>query len=527
MSGLQNLKSRAIGLDLIHNEMLKQLSPVNRRSLLHLFNLLFESGFSPNHWKTAIVVPLLKPGKPPNDVASYRPISLTSCVAKVFERVIKFRLQWHCEHFNCIPKFQAGFRPGFSTFDHIVRLESHIKESFNKGQNTYAVFLDISKAYDSVWIPALLYKLSKLKISGSILNWLKHFLTNRSFTVRINNKLSSPAALKRGVPQGGVLSPTLWLAYMYDFPIPTPLCHTALFADDIEFHTSSNSNVRAAEVLQPYLNRIGLWATDWCLVFSIDKCVLLIFSRRRSMNQDLTLTLNNMPIPIETTFKFLGVHFDKKLSWNAHVSITLAKASRNLNAIKILARGKTGLNFRSLVRLYKSLIRSRLEYGAVILSSLSKSQTYSFEVLQNAAMRSIIGAFKSTSVALLNWELNIEPIDFRWKSLAINYLLNLNAKPYNMTYHTASSLVYGNIKWKPRSTPAIVPLCKNLNLIDNLNIFKINASTVRPLPPPPWQTPHSEFSKFPITKKMSAQNPGLALAWPLFWNSTSPNQRIP
>jgi hypothetical protein len=149
------------------------------------------------------------------------------------------------------------------------------------------------------------------------------------------------------------------------------------------------------------------------------------------MNQDLTLTLNNMPIPIETTFKFLGVHFDKKLSWNSHVSITLAKASRNLNAIKILARGKTGLNFRSLVRLYKSLIRSRLEYGAVVLSSLSKSQTYSFEVLQNAAMRSIIGAFKSTSVALLNWELNIEPIDFRWKSLAINYLLNLNAKPYN------------------------------------------------------------------------------------------------
>jgi hypothetical protein len=297
-------------------------------------------------------------------------------VAKVFERIIKFRLQWHFEHFNCIPKFQAGFRPGFSTFDHIVRLESHIKESFNKSQNTYAVFLDISKAYDSVWIPALLYKLSKLKISGPILNWLKHFLTNRSFTVRINNKLSSPAALKRGVPQGGVLSPTLWLAYMYDFPIPTPLCHTALFADDIELHTSSNSNVRAAEVLQPYLNRIGLWATDWCLVFSIDKCVLLIFSRRRSMNQDLTLTLNNLPIPIETTFKFLGVHFDKKLSWNAHVSITLAKASRSLNAIKMLARGKTGLNFRSLVRLYKSLIRSRLEYGAVVLSSLSKSQTY-------------------------------------------------------------------------------------------------------------------------------------------------------
>jgi hypothetical protein len=229
--------------------MLKQLSPVNRRSLLHLFNLFFVAGFSPNHWKTAIVVPLLKPGKPPNDVNSYRPISLTSCVAKVFERVIKFRLQSHLEHFNCIPKFQAGFRPGFSTFDHVVRLESHIKESFNKGQNTYAVFLDISKAYDSVWIPALLYKSSKLKISGSILNWLKQFLTNRSFTVRINNKLSSPAALKRGVPQGGVLSPTLWLAYMYDFPIPAPLCHTALFADDIELHTSSNSNVRAADVL--------------------------------------------------------------------------------------------------------------------------------------------------------------------------------------------------------------------------------------------------------------------------------------
>lgn len=363
--------------------MLKNLSAANRQFLLQLFNTFLASSFCPEHWKSALVVPLLKPGKDPKDLNSYRPVSLTSCLAKVFERILKLRIQWLLEKSNSIPNFQAGFRHGYSTYHHTVRLESHIKEGFNKGHSTYAVFLDISKAYDSVWISALLYKLSKLNISGSLLLWLRNFLCNRSFFVRVDNCLSLPTTLKRGVPQGGVLSPILWIVYMYDFPKPNSLCRTALFADDIEFHTTANSNGSASNVLQPYLNRIYSWSKDWCLSFSIDKCALLVFTRKRGLDDQLNLCLNNRPIPIVNTFKFLGMYFDKMINWKTHVQTTLNKATRSLNAIKILARGKSGLHIKSLVRLYKSLVRSRLEYGALILTSLSKTQRDSFELLQN------------------------------------------------------------------------------------------------------------------------------------------------
>ncbi len=226
-TGLLNIKSKAMGSDLISNTLLKNLSPTNLRHLLHFFNLSLTSGFVPGHWKSAVVIPLLKPEKIPDDVNSYRPISITSCLSKVFERIIKNRIQGHLDTHNLIPNFQAGFRPGFSTIDHIVRLESHIKEGFNTNKSTFAVFLDIAKAYDSVWIPALLYKLSKLNISGSILNWLKNCLsTAHSPSVLTTNFLPRPclnvASLRVpfSVPLYGLFLCTISLSLFRRVPHP-------------------------------------------------------------------------------------------------------------------------------------------------------------------------------------------------------------------------------------------------------------------------------------------------------------------
>lgn len=103
---------------------------------------------------------------------------------------------------------------------------------------------------------------------------------------------------------------------MFDFPTPNSLCRTSLFADDIEFHTSANSNESAFSVLQPYLNRINAWSKNLCISFSVKKCALLIFSRKRCLDDQLLLKLNSQPIPIVTTFKFLGTHSH---NWNTHV----------------------------------------------------------------------------------------------------------------------------------------------------------------------------------------------------------------
>ena len=209
-AAIKSSKSNAMGSDLIHRQMLQHLSRPNLESLLRLFNLLLKYGFCPDDWKQATIVPLLKTGKNNQDPASYRPISLTSVLGKCFERIVKNRLNWHLEQFNLIPQNQAGFRRGCSTHDHIWNLENTIKTGFNNNMDTHCVFLDIAKAYDSVWIPGLLLKLSKCKVSGPILQWLKNFLTDRIVKVRLEDTTSEAKIVSTGVPQGSVLSPALF-----------------------------------------------------------------------------------------------------------------------------------------------------------------------------------------------------------------------------------------------------------------------------------------------------------------------------
>ena len=110
--------------------------------------------------KSSIIVPLLKPGKCPSSVKSYRQVALTSCLAKIFERIMNNRLHWHLNKFELFPPVQPGFRPGFCTADHIIRLETYVKQSFGEGLNTYAICLDIENAYGEIWLPALLFRIA-------------------------------------------------------------------------------------------------------------------------------------------------------------------------------------------------------------------------------------------------------------------------------------------------------------------------------------------------------------------------------
>ncbi len=166
--------------------------------------------------------------------------------------------------------------------------------------------------------------------------------------------------LKRGVPQGAVLSPTLWIIFMYDFPKPISSCCTSLFADDIEFHTSSDSPAAARSILQPYLNRISTWASTWGLNFSVDKCAVLVFTRKRlPINFDLNFC--NKPISTVTNFIFLGLFFDKALNWKIHITHTIPKAFRVLSVIKYFSHRKKVLCFKTLIQLYKALVCSRLD----------------------------------------------------------------------------------------------------------------------------------------------------------------------
>ncbi|KZR99272.1 Pol-like protein, partial [Daphnia magna] len=238
---LTKRKSNATGPDTIHNKMLANISPTNRKFLRHLFNILLFHGITPQAWKEATIIPILKTNKQPNDPTSFHPISLTSCLGKIMERVINNRLSWHLETRNLLQPTQAGSRPGRSTIDHIISLENDAMMGFSNKLSTFVVFLDIAKAYDRTNTNGVFFKLSKMSVKGKILKWIKSFLTERTAKVRVGNQFSDAHTLTKEVPQGAVLSPTLFNVMMSDLPKPPRSITTLTYADDVAIYTKAKT----------------------------------------------------------------------------------------------------------------------------------------------------------------------------------------------------------------------------------------------------------------------------------------------
>ncbi|CAG5134700.1 unnamed protein product, partial [Candidula unifasciata] len=167
-------------------------------------------------WREAIMIPLIKPGKDSSNASNYRPISLTSCLCKTMERITNFRLQWYIESENIITPQQAGFRKFYSTEDQTTYLSQEIEDAFQDKKLVLAAWIDLRKAFDKVWKEGLLKKLRNYKINGKMYNWIKAYLHNRRARVQVDGFKSKKVLLRQGVPQGGVLSPTLFLLFIND-----------------------------------------------------------------------------------------------------------------------------------------------------------------------------------------------------------------------------------------------------------------------------------------------------------------------
>jgi Reverse transcriptase (RNA-dependent DNA polymerase) len=154
------------------------------RVVLNIFNEIWHQGKLPDQWKHAIVLPFVKAGKDPTSISSYRPISLTSTLSKLMERLVKNRLEWYLETNQLLSNVQTGFRKGRSTIDQIIKLQDQVNKYINNKAHVLGLFLDFEKAFDFI-------KLKKLGLKGKIFEWIKDFITNRTIQVRIGNALSS------------------------------------------------------------------------------------------------------------------------------------------------------------------------------------------------------------------------------------------------------------------------------------------------------------------------------------------------
>ena len=209
--------------------------------VLSMINRTWVEGNHPHEMKTGIIIPILKVGKPAEEPASYRPICLTSNVCKLAERLVLNRMDWIIQKNKLIGEDQAGFQKHRCTEDQLIRIQQKVLDGFNsarsrnaRSKRTLMVLFDFLKAFDKVWKDGLLWKLIRKGLPTCMIKWIREYLSGRESYVRSNSTQSRKKGFKHGVPQGGVLSPKLFILFIDDIVKDLgPEVKVSLFADDL------------------------------------------------------------------------------------------------------------------------------------------------------------------------------------------------------------------------------------------------------------------------------------------------------
>ena len=421
----------SVGPDDLHYSFFRHLPTSTLDLILRSLNSLWQEHVFPDVWRESTIVAIPKPGKPRHNPDSYRPIALTSCFGKIFERMVAKRLSFILEKEDILSKYQCGFRKNHSPIDHLVRLETDIRKGFKYKKHTTAVFLDIRKAYDMVHRPAVIQKLHRIGLRGHLAFYLYNFLTGmRQFRVKCRSIFSNPQQMENGLPQGSCLSPLLFNIFIDDLFYDTPPhISYSLFADDAAIWCSDRDYDDSIYRLQTALGKLENWSRRNGLQFSTNKSAAIIFTRSSNIQPERHLRINNNIIPYVSKFKFLGVVLDRRLSMQQHAKHIKTKCSSRLNLFRCMTSTPWGADRATLLRLYKSLVLPIIEYGAVVYAGGCKTALKSLDTIQNTFIRIALGVMKTSPIAALQTEANIPPLSVRRMELTLRYTTKIKQYP--------------------------------------------------------------------------------------------------
>jgi hypothetical protein len=335
--------------------------------------------------KIANVVPLFKSGCPML-FNNYRPVSLLPTLSKVFEKIMYNRVLDFLNEMKILFDLQFGFRKLHSTYMALMILMDKITKLLDNGDYIVGIFLDFSKAFDTVDHNILLKKLHFYGIRGTCLTWFQSYLTNRVQFVTYNNVKSVTKNIVCGVPQGSILGPLLFLVYINDLCLVCKHSIPLLFADDTNLFINGQDLTLMSSVINKELADISQWLKVNKLSLNIDKTKFMIFTRKKKASHEINLYIDNKSLSETNVSKFLGVLIDNKLNWKQHIAYVAGKVSRGIG---IIIKARQYLPKDCLKTLYYSFIYPYLIYcnhiwGSTYQSSLSKLTT-----LQKKAVRII------------------------------------------------------------------------------------------------------------------------------------------
>ena len=384
--------TKACGPDFISPKLLREGGPSLSHHLANLFNNSLNESTFPSDWKLANVIPVYKKGDK-TDVANYRPISLLSCIGKVFERCVFKHLHNYIVANNLITPLQSGFTPSDSATFQLIDLYNTFVKALDDGKEVRVIFCDISKAFDRVWHRGLLFKLRRMGVSGKLLDWFISYLSQRFQRVAMEGCVSDYIQIQAGVPQGSILGPLLFLIYINDI-VNDIGSSIRLFADDTTLYLVVDDPNHAANLLNDDIEKIHNWSNKWLVKFNPNKTEELILSRKTVPPNHPPLFMNNVQIKQVQQHKHLGVTFNNKCTWSDHISDITTRAWKRIHVLRSL---KFNLDRKTLEIMYLSFIRPILEYADCIWDNCNNQEINEIEKIQIEAGRIVTGATKSCS----------------------------------------------------------------------------------------------------------------------------------
>ena len=400
---------KSMGVDGLHPKFLRETANVLSEPMTDIMNKSYATGDLPDMWKMANITAIYKNKGEKSDPSNHRPISNTCIPCKLSEGPVKDVLMNHMLSNNLFSDSQFGFRRKRNCILQLLNTLDNFTKAYDNNHQTDAIYLDIKKAFDTVPHERLLLKLKAYGIEDPLLLWIRNFLQDRKQRVCVGDSKSEWKDITSGVPQGSVLGPTLFVIYINDLPdVVESVCK--IFADDTKLYREIYTPADQL-ILQEDLLSLCKWSEDWLLEFSIPKCKILQYGHvKHDFEYEMKdIDMNHIKLPNVKEEKDLGIIFQENLKFDKHINSVVNKTKRLTGLIK---RTFSCMNKKMFLTLYKSLIRSIVDYGSTVYYPYTKKNSQLIENIQRRATR-IVPQLKGLSYTERLQALNLPTLLYR------------------------------------------------------------------------------------------------------------------